>query len=111
MRDDTVPWVGNRIDLTGRRFGSLVVVRYGGFSGGRARWWCECDCGRDALVLAKWLRDVRRLRFGVRCGFRGRGGRAELRREDFPEYGTWERMRARCGDERRHNFHRYGGRG
>ena len=34
-----------RKDLTGRRFGRLVVLRSGTIRKGNYRWWCECDCG------------------------------------------------------------------
>lgn len=47
-------------DLTGKRFGRLVCVRYydrhkqnsGSF---KTRWLCKCDCGSDALAHATSL--------------------------------------------------------
>lgn len=39
-------------DLTGRRFGRLVVVRFARRTRGRTIWLCRCDCGRDHLVRA-----------------------------------------------------------
>ena len=35
-----------RKDITGKRYGSLLVVRYSG----RGRWDCTCDCGTDTEV-------------------------------------------------------------
>ena len=47
----------NLIDLTGKRFGSLVVVgRNGRTSTDSALWLCKCDCGRDVTVSGTLLR-------------------------------------------------------
>ena len=45
----------NKIDLTGKKFGRLTVVRRGAdyiSPGGihRTRWLCECECGNETLV-------------------------------------------------------------
>lgn len=48
-----------RIDLTGRRFGSLIVVRHvpsAETNDGRAGWLVRCDCGREKTVNADALR-------------------------------------------------------
>ncbi|MGH3630863.1 MAG: hypothetical protein ACRDRL_25900 [Sciscionella sp.] len=44
-----------RIDLTGRRFGKLVVSHYSGTEAGKAKWLCDCDCGQEAVVKAACL--------------------------------------------------------
>lgn len=49
--------MGKFIDLTGQRFGKLVVKerapnnRFGG-----ARWLCQCDCGKQSVVTAGELK-------------------------------------------------------
>ncbi|EFV00789.1 AP2 domain protein [Pseudoramibacter alactolyticus ATCC 23263] len=43
-------------DLTGRRFGKLVVVRRAENKNGRVRWLCQCDCGHRAVFTAKQLK-------------------------------------------------------
>lgn len=46
------------IDLTGRRFGRLVVVERGANrKNGSARWVCKCDCGRITVVNAYHLKS------------------------------------------------------
>ena len=56
-------------DLTGQRFGQLVVIapeesdRHG-----KSRWRCRCDCGTDKTVLAGNLRNGTT----VSCGCKGR---------------------------------------
>lgn len=37
-------------DLTGQRFGKLVVIEYNGSDRGRSSWKCECDCGNIVVV-------------------------------------------------------------
>lgn len=39
-----------RKDLTGVRFGKLVVLRSGTVRKGNYRWWCECDCGTQKQI-------------------------------------------------------------
>lgn len=45
------------IDLTGQRFGRLVVLRHGGTAtNGNAEWLCQCDCGNLTSVQSYNLR-------------------------------------------------------
>lgn len=50
-----------REDLTGRRFGQVVVVRYsrtykGGDGTARAIWMIRCDCGVEEFTQARYLK-------------------------------------------------------
>lgn len=48
------------IDLTGRRFGRLVVKhRINKENSGHVRWYCECDCGGSKEVRGQSLRQGR----------------------------------------------------
>jgi hypothetical protein len=42
-------------DLTGRRFGRLIVVSLAPKRGGNRSWLCRCDCGRETAVFARSL--------------------------------------------------------
>jgi len=44
------------VDLTGQRFGKLVVTHRVGSKNGRALWHCECDCGGEINVISSYLR-------------------------------------------------------
>lgn len=45
------------IDLTGQRFGMLVVVEHIGFDKrNRSIWRCICDCGNEKITLSHYLR-------------------------------------------------------
>ena len=46
-----------KIDLTGVRFGRLVVIREAGRKNGHVLWLCRCDCGREKVVSGNHLRS------------------------------------------------------
>lgn len=33
------------LDIAGKRFGKLIVLRRAGYAGGKSTWECKCDCG------------------------------------------------------------------
>lgn len=44
-------------DLTGKRFGKLIVIeRIGTAKSGHALWLCQCDCGNTKLISSNQLR-------------------------------------------------------
>lgn len=53
--------MGKLIDLTGQRFGRLLVCRKSDKESHQhgAFWICKCDCGRGCTVLGAALRDGR----------------------------------------------------
>lgn len=109
------------IDITGRRFGRLVVVEYIG--GQRLKWLCICDCGKSCLVRGNFLRSGRQQSCGcmrrenmrqVGMSMRNRrtidmtgkrcGWWTVIKRVPRPEYktgnGVWWLCRCDCGTER-----------
>ena len=42
-------------DLTGRRFGKLIVVNLDKKSGNKYYWKCVCDCGNEKIIRADRL--------------------------------------------------------
>lgn len=51
-------------DLTGKRFGRLVVLERAGTSkNGHVEWKCKCDCGNQVIVMAPSLKNGK-----VSCG-------------------------------------------
>ena len=55
-----------KLDLTGQRFGKLTVLAPAENVGSRTAWLCRCDCGQEAVVTTRRLRDGRRVSCG--CG-------------------------------------------
>lgn len=66
-------------DLTGRRFGRLLVIRPGGHNpSGSKRWWVQCDCGSPIKEIAGTNLQQGILRS---CGcLMGNAGRERLRK-------------------------------
>lgn len=42
--------MGKRIDMTGQRFGRLVVLEHVATEPRRGKWLCQCDCGNKKLI-------------------------------------------------------------
>jgi len=108
-----------RLDLTGLRFGRLVVLSDAGTVAGRSTWLCRCDCGGEKVVSSNSLNqgrvrscrclwdEVRRVNGRKTPGPIAHGGTLSHPRE----YHTWKGMRQRCMNERNRDFALYGGRG
>lgn len=104
---------GIAIDVTGQRFGRLVVIQRAENSrDDQARWLCKCDCGNFHTVRSKKLRTGNT----VTCGCRKGGGGSfrhghSARGNEHPLYGTWEAMHQRCRNPNATGYRNYGGRG
>lgn len=57
------------IDLTGQRFGSLVVNREISGRNKQRRWLCQCDCGQVIIVYQSQLRNGRKESCGHDSGY------------------------------------------
>lgn len=99
-------------DLSGRRFGRLLVTEDRVKVSGRSNyhWRCQCDCGAECLASASHLR-----RGKISCGCEAR---ERLRERNFrhgffrtPEYRSWESMLARCNNPLTIGYANWGGRG
>jgi len=102
---------GHLMDLTGQRFGRLVVEKFHQLDKGRAVWTCKCDCGNSAIVQAGRLRGQRT----QSCGCLRREKSAERKRTHdmtrTPTYLTWVSMLQRCENPEATGYEYYGGRG
>ena len=93
------------IDLTGQRFGHLVVIEYAGRNERRESLWrCHCDCGNDSIVRG----DV--LRRGT-TESRGCGKGLKHGHHKKPWYSSYKAMMERCYLPSSGNYKRYGGKG
>ena len=101
------------IDLTGQRFGRLVVIEKAPPIGGvtNAIWRCRCDCGNDVIVRSTTLRKGE----SQSCGCY----RSEYFKNKMTTHGKstsrlaiiWYGMKERCFCPTRPAFENYGGRG
>ena len=107
----------NFIDLTGRRFGRLVVLERAENKGNMVRWTCGCDCGGKTIVYGNNLRRG----YTQSCGcYRHECEleRASKKRTHGESHGKnqtrlyriWSGMLTRCFNERHKAYENYGGR-
>jgi len=100
------------IDLTGKRFGRLVVIsRTESPRKTETRWECQCDCGKIIST------DGSRLKRGITksCGCLA-NELTSLRSKKHGMFGTrlyriWFNMKQRCANAKHVAYKNYGGRG
>lgn len=100
-----------KLDLTGRRFGRLVVQRQAEHArSGGIRWECLCDCGKTKVVARSSLG-----RLTNSCGcLMAENQKTAARKHGLtgsPEFIAFSNMRDRCENESDEAWPRYGGRG
>lgn len=100
---------GQVVRLTGKRFGSLVVVSRAGRMKRYITWLCHCDCGTDLEVNGRYLRRGKRKNCGNESHKVERP--VPLTAQYKSEYQSWTNMRARCLDPKNHKYPIYGARG
>jgi hypothetical protein len=99
---------GERIDLTGQRFGRLVVVSYAETRRSRAFWLCKCDCGGEKVIAGKYLRKG----LTQSCGCIKRERIAKVNASHgmskTETYGIYRSMISRCYNKNQKAYAKYG---
>lgn len=105
--------MGRLIDLTGQRFGRLLVLERAQNIRAHAAWLCQCDCGNTKIVSSYQLRSGETISCG--CYRKEKTGR-QFRK--YPQakvnpriYRIWKLMRCRCYGETSPKYKNYGARG
>lgn len=104
------------LELSGMRFGRLVVVSRADNKSGHPAWNCLCDCGKEKVCLGLNMKRGKSQSCGcmrtemitdrsLKHGNRKGNGQTSR------EYETWCSMIGRCETETDTNFHNYGARG
>lgn len=105
--------VGVRVDLTGRVFSKITVLRLDKLVGRRPYWWCRCDCGVEKSMRGDSLVGG----VSVSCGCHSRYKKGcESSQKTHGEsksevYMVWKRMKSRCNTPTDKKYPDYGGRG
>ncbi len=105
--------MSKREDLTGRRFGRLIVLNFARRSpNGHAIWLCQCSCPRQTL-LEVFATNLKRLKTqGCVCILEEyHAAQAVAAKMNSPLYITWINMRVRCSKEDGRDYKDWGGRG
>ena len=105
---------GFRKDLTGKRFGRLVVLEFVEIRKHNTFWKCQCDCGNITVKQGTSLSQG----FTRSCGClqretRSKNGKSNKihKCSDKKLMGVWRSMMYRCQNKKSNRYHRYGGRG
>lgn len=101
-------------DLTGQRFGRLLVIRPSKtrIDGGVA-WHCRCDCGREKIVRAKTMLRPQKPTRSCGCLIGESITKMNQTHGLFgtPIYRVWSGIVTRCYNKKDKNFLRYGAKG
>lgn len=101
------------IDLNGKTFGYLTVLRREGSSTGKSKkatWLCQCVCGGTVIRESQSLRSKHRNN-ARHCGCRHGEHITTHGMSCTRPYNIWTHMRRRCGDKTHKDYPNYGGRG
>lgn len=101
--------MGRTLDLTGQRFGRLVVQCKCPEKGKRGEilWYCLCDCGGESVSRANGLKSGNSSSCGcLRVEATKTHGMTKTR-----TFKSWESMKQRCNNPKAPSYSSYGGRG
>lgn len=108
--------MGKALELTGQRFGRLMVVKRSKPNKGiNTAWECLCDCGNTSVVTGPHLKSGHTKSCG--CYQKEKISKASIKhghslnKKMSPTYGSWSHMKTRCLNPNYSLFINYGGRG
>lgn len=103
--------MGKFIDLTGQKFGRLIVIEYKQ----NGKWLCKCDCGNEKVVRGDSLKQG----LTLSCGCLHKNIVKLTCKKNFLKHGMsktrinniWFNILSRCYNEKSNNYKNYGARG
>lgn len=104
--------MGQLVDLTGKKFGRLTVVRRAGSTTNKAATWlCLCDCGNEKVVSSTHLISGATTSCG--CYQKQRASESNVTHGASRSrlYNEWQHIKKRCYNPNASNYKFYGGRG
>lgn len=105
--------IGGFIDLTGQRFGRLVVNKHVGKNKhGKYIWLCKCDCGKEKVVIGSNLKNGNTKSCGcitkeINNNFKHGHNRVG---KESKTYRVWSKTIQRCYNKNYPGYKHYGGR-
>lgn len=102
-------------DISGMRFGSLVVMKFVGTYSIRhsheAMWKCLCDCGKTTVASGKLMRNGNTRSCGCAIARKAAERLTTHGMSRSDEYIIWRNMKERCYNEKNTGYKNYGARG
>jgi len=108
----------NLIDLSGKIFGRLTVIKlYGKNNSGRYKWACRCECGKIVTIIACHLisghtKSCGCLAIELNLITNLKHGHSRSKSKGTSKiYKAWQHMIQRCNNHNDKGYKNYGGRG
>lgn len=100
-----------RINLSGLRFGRLLILNEYDIYNGSKRYKCICDCGKSSIVFHSNLKKGNTKSCG--CIEKEKWKKIITKHGDYgsPEYIAWRNMLQRCYYKKNISYYNYGERG
>jgi len=107
------------LDISGNRYGKLVVLNLAYTKSKNSYWLCKCDCGNEKIVIANSLKKGTTKSCGCLRIKSKKPVKTEIKKERKekkrhfrePLYYVWVNMRQRCNNKNSSAYNLYGGRG
>ncbi len=99
------------IDLTGKTFGRLTVLRYAHHRSGKRYWDVKCACGKELTARGTSLTTGQRKTCGCAVSDSLKARNHRHGHAGMPTYLTWNGMIQRCTNPKHRRYADYGGRG
>lgn len=100
-----------RVEIAGRKFGYLTVIRPIGSRWGHSLWECKCDCGTVCERTANQLTQNDNVSCGCMTSLAQRNAQYKHGDTGTRLYRIWKAMKTRCNNPNISYFKYYGGKG
>ena len=94
----------NRLDLTNKEYGRLIVLSLAYTKNGRTFWNCKCSCGNEKIILGKDLQNGHIRSCGCLRVETSRNRMTTHGATDSRLYNIWTSMKARCETSKKQKF-------
>ena len=102
---------GKLINLTGKKFGRLIVIEKSSIKKGKAKWVCLCVCGKQIIAYSTNL--LRKNTKSCGCLRKEKTQKLKIKHglSSQAAYPSWCDMKQRCNNPEHNAYKYYGGRG
>jgi len=100
--------ITTKSDLSGKKFGKLIVIEVAYKKGKKTYWRCNCECGEEVVVYSSCLISGKTKSCGC---LRTKHGHRRKYKYTTSTYRSWRAMMSRCYDENNNRYFAYGAKG
>lgn len=99
------------IDISGIKYGRLLVESFNGRKNSQSYWNCVCDCGNNCVINGAKIKNGHTKSCG--CLLKEERGKKSIThgRSHTPEHNVWMAMKSRCYNQKNKSYTDYGERG